>query len=78
MIPLTDDMRLTARLAGVDCQCLLDTGSSISLLHKSVFDAMPNLTLRQTAVRARTASHSDLPLLGRTVVPVEVALKLLN
>ena len=73
MIPLTDDMRLTARLVGVDCQCLLDTGSSISLLHKSVFDAMPNLTLRQTAVRARTASHSDLPLLGRTVVPVEVA-----
>ena len=66
-------MRLSARLAGVDSQCLLDTGSSISLLHKSVFDALPNLTLKKTSVQARTASHSDLPLLGRTVVPVDIA-----
>ena len=73
MIPLGDDMRLSARLAGVDCQCLLDTGSSISLLHKTVFDAMPNLTLRKTSVQARTASLSELPLLGRTVVPIDIA-----
>ena len=66
-------MRLTAQLAGVECQCILVTGSSISVLHKSVFDAMPNLTLKKTSVQARTASHSELPLLGRTVVPVDIA-----
>ena len=65
-------MRITGSVSGVKCECLLDTGSSISILHSSVFDALPNVTLKRTSVTAKTASQEDLPLLGRVVVPFQI------
>lgn len=78
-------MTFTASINGVSCTCLLDTGSNISIVNQSVFDALPNRPpLRRTTVRAKTASQDDLPLSGRaalsfdfggarTVVPVFVS-----
>ena len=65
-------MTFNARLSGVECRCLLDTGSTISIINKTVFDALPNASLCMTATRARTAAQDQLPLLGRTVVSVRV------
>ena len=60
-------MTFTALVSGVSCTCLLDTGSNISIINQSVFDALPGRPpLRKTTVRAKTATHDDLPLLGRT------------
>ena len=62
-------MTFVAKLAGVDCKCLLDTGSNISIVHQSVLDLLPHAPkVRKTPVRAKTASREDLPLLGRVVL----------
>ena len=69
---LQPDMTFTAVINGVSCTCLLDTGSNISIINRSVFDALPGRSpLRKTTVRAKTASQDDLPLLGRTVLSFE-------
>lgn len=65
-------MRIAGSVSGVDCECLLDTGSSISILHSSVFGVLPNVNLKPTSVTAKTASNDELPLLGRIVVPFKV------
>ena len=71
-VSLNDDLSFTALLSGIQCKCLLDTGSSISVLHKAVFDTLPHAKLCPTATQAKTASQSPLPLLGRTVVSVQL------
>ena len=65
-------MTFSAKLSGVECQCLLDTGSTISIINKAVFDALPNASLSMTATRARTAAQDQLPLVGRTVLSVQI------
>ena len=66
---LNSDMTFTAVINGVSCTCLLDTGSNISIINQSVFDALPNgPPLRRTTVRAKTASQENLPLSGRTTL----------
>ena len=72
-VSLTDDFRFTAQLSGVECSCLLDTGSTISVIHKSVFDALPNVKLYPTSTRAKTVAQNELPIIGRVNVPFEVA-----
>ena len=62
-------MFFVAKVAGVECKCLLDTGSNISIIHQSVLDMLPHSPrLRKTPVRARTAARGNLPLLGRVVL----------
>ena len=66
-------MTFSARLSGMQCSCLLDTGSTISLISKAVFDILPNQPeLANTATVAKTASRESLPLLGRTVLSFRV------
>ena len=72
-VSLTDDFRFSAQLSGVQCSCLLDTGSTISVLHKSVFDTLPQVKLFPTSTKAKTIVQEDLPILGRVNVPFEVA-----
>lgn len=68
-VPLSADMRFAARISGVLCQCLLDTGSNISVINQDVLDMLPNAPkIRKTAVRAKTASQEELPLLGRVAL----------
>ena len=43
------------------------------MLNKSVFDVFPNAALQRTTTRARTVSQGELPLMGRTRVPVQIA-----
>lgn len=69
VISLNPDMTFTAGISGISCTCLLDTGSNISIINQSVFDALPNRPpLRKTTVRAKTASQDNLPLSGRAAV----------
>ena len=72
-LALDDRMTFDGKISGVPCNLLLDTGSTINVLSKTVFDVLPNAALQRTATRARTVSHGDLPLLGRTKLPVEIA-----
>ena len=72
-IALDDRMTFSGEISGVSCSFLLDTGSTINVLNKAVFDVLPNAALQRTATRARTVSQGDLPLLGRTRVPVQIA-----
>ena len=72
-VSLNDDMTFSAQLSGMNCSCLLDTGSTISLVSKAVFDILPNQPkLSKTATVAKTASRESLPLLGRTVLSFRV------
>ena len=50
---LNDDMTFSGTVAGVPCKFLLDTGSSINVLNKSVFDVLPRATLLKTATKAK-------------------------
>ena len=62
-------MFFVSKVAGVECKCLLDTGSNISIVHQSVLDMLPSSPrIRKTPVRARTATRGDLPLLGRVLL----------
>ena len=66
-------MTFSVHLSGMQCSCLLDTGSTISLISKAVFDILPNQPkLTKTATVAKTASRESLPLLGRTVLSFRV------
>ena len=65
LVSLTDDFRFSALLSGVQCSFLLDTGSAISVLHKSVLDSLPQVKLFSTATKAKTIAQEDLPILGR-------------
>lgn len=72
-VHLNNDMTFSANVSGVDCSCLLDTGSTISLINKAVFDVLPNQPqLTKTATVAKTASKDVLPLLGRSVLSFRV------
>ena len=65
-VPLSPNMTFFARISGTQCKCLLDTGSSISVLNQNVLEMIPNAPkLRKTAVRAKTATQEELPLSGR-------------
>ena len=51
----------------------MDTGSTISVLHKSVLDTLPQVKLFPTSTKAKTIAQEDLPILGRVNVPFQVA-----
>ena len=59
-------------MSGTVTRCLLDTGSTISILHQSVFDSLSGVKLVKTSTQARTASKDPLPLSGRTTVKFEL------
>ncbi|XP_043206931.1 uncharacterized protein LOC122373168 [Amphibalanus amphitrite] len=67
-------MTFDADVGGVTCSVTLDTGSSINIIHKSVFDVLPKAPpLFTTATVAHTVSRDPLPLIGRTQIAVKVA-----
>lgn len=67
-------MSFDADVGGVTCAVTLDTGSSINVIHKSVFDVLPKAPpLFTTATVAHTVSKDPLPLIGRTQIAVKVA-----
>ena len=70
---LGHDMTFPGTIAGKACSFLLDTGSSMSILHRSVYETLTGIHLQPTSTKARTASQSDLPLLGRIAAPLQVA-----
>ena len=78
-VQLNPNMTFTARVGGVDCSCLLDTGSSISVMNQTVFDALPSHPkLAKTATIAKTASQDSLPLLGRAIVSLKLGAELVT
>ena len=61
-------------IGGVPCSLLLDTGSSINLMSKSVFDVLISRPpLMKTSTVAKTATLESLPLLGRAKVSLKLA-----
>ena len=73
-VPLSPTMTFTARVAGAECSCLLDTGSSLNIISKAALDMLPRAPrIQPTATIARTASQETLPLLGRVVLCFEIA-----
>ena len=72
-VPLNADLTFSGVIAGRECSFLLDTGSSMNVLSRSVFDTLSDVPLHPTSTRAKTASQSDLPLAGRISVPLQVA-----
>ena len=73
-VHLSPSMTFTARVAGADCSCLLDTGSSLNVISKAILDMLPRAPrIQPTATVARTASQEVLPLLGRVVLCFEIA-----
>ena len=72
-VALNDDMTFSGTVAGVSCKFLLDTGSSINVINKSLLDVLPRVTLLKTATKAKTASQEELPLIGLVKVPVKIA-----
>ena len=72
-VPLNADLTFSGVIADRECSFLLDTGSSMNVLSRSVFDTLSGVPLHPTSTRAKTASQSDLPLAGRISVPLQVA-----
>ena len=72
-VALSVRMTFTGEISGVSCSFLLDTGSTINVMSKAVFDVLPNAVLQRTATRAKTVSQGELPLLGRTKLSVHIA-----
>ena len=74
LIPLRRDMTFDGVIGGVPCSLLLDTGSSINLMSKSVFDVLISRPpLMKTSTVAKTATLDSLPLLGRAKVSLKLA-----
>ena len=71
-VSLSDDLTFDARVSGTVTRCLLDTGSTISILHKSVVDSLSGVKIMRTNTQARTASSDPLPLTGRVNVQFEL------
>ena len=71
-VPLRDDLTFEARVSGTITRCLLDTGSTISILHQSLFDSFTGVKLFKTSTQARTASKDPLPLSGRVTLKFEL------
>ena len=59
-VTLNADLTFSGTIAGRECSFLLDTGSSMNVLHRSVFDTMSGVTFHPTSTKAKTASQSDL------------------
>ena len=73
-IQLNADLSFDAEVGGVTCSVTIDTGSSINLIHKSVYDVLPKAPpLLSTATVAHTVSKDPLPLLGRAQLAVKIA-----
>ena len=72
-VRLNNDMTFSGTVAGTACCFLLDTGSSMSIINRSVYESLSGIPLHQTSTKAKTASQADLPLLGRISVPLQVA-----
>ena len=73
-VPLSTTLTFTARVAGAECSCLLDTGSSLNIISKAALDMLPRAPrIQPTATIARMASQETLPLLGRVVLCFEIA-----
>ena len=71
-VPLKDDLTFDAKVSGVTVSCLLDTGSTINILHKFVFDVLTGVRLLKTTTQARTAAKDPLPLSGKVTVKFEM------
>ena len=72
-VGLNNDMTFSGTVAGTTCCFLLDTGSSMSIINRSVYEELSGIQLHPTSTKAKTASQSELPLLGRISVPLQVA-----
>ena len=71
---MNPDMTFSAEVGGVQSSVLVDTGSTINLLSKAVYDVLPNKSpLLTTKTKARTVGHDNLTLLGKTKVAVKFA-----
>ena len=72
-VKLNNDMTFSGTIADTACCFLLDTGSSMSIINRSMYEKLSGIILQPTSTKAKTASQSDLPLLGRISVPLQVA-----
>ena len=71
------DLIVPGRLKGVALNMLVDSGSTISIISRSLWRALqrdyPELSLLPTAARIRTASGEEVPAVGRVAMDVELA-----
>ena len=71
---MNPDLSFDAEVGGVSCSVTLDTGSSINIIHRSVFDMLPRAPpLLATTTVAHTVSNDPLPLLGRAQIAMKIA-----
>ena len=70
--PIGDQLSFGAHIAGVKCRCVLDPGSSISIMSKTLCDSLPSLTMSDTRTVARVANGEPLSLLGQCTAPVMI------
>ena len=71
---MNPNLTFDAEVGGVTCSVSLDTGSSINIIHRSVFDVLPKAPpLLSTATVAYTVSKDPLPLVGRAHIAVKIA-----
>ena len=71
-VPLGEHLTFDARLSGVDCDCVLDPGSSISIISKTLYDTLPDLTICESATVAKVANGEPLSLLGQCTIPLAI------
>ena len=71
-VPLGEQLSFGARAAGVECRCVLDPGSGISIMSKALCDSLPGVIISATHTVAKVANGDPLSLLGQCTVPLAI------
>ena len=71
-IPLGDGLAFDAMLAGAKCSCVLDPGSSISIVSRVLADSLDGIVVSKTHTVARLANGQPLSLLGQCQIPLKI------
>lgn len=71
-VSLGEQLSFCARIAGIECSCVLDPGSSISIMSKDLCDSLPGVSVADTLTMARVANGEPLSLLGQCTVPLTI------
>ena len=72
-MPVNDSLFLTSNAYGVDVKCLVDTGSTLSVLHPDKYYAIPKQhrpTLKPYKLKLRMGDGALKPTHGCSVIPL--------
>lgn len=63
---------IIARLNGIDCLCLLDSGATVNVMDKETMKKIGNVNMKICKIDAGCANKSTLDILGEVDINVEI------